>query len=104
MVDFIQKIPPQIIKVPDGWREVNPEVVDQIARSLPDRGLLQAIGVRPDPDEPGGFLLVFGRHRLEAHAKLGLEDDRLPHPRCRRRGCRGRHRDREPVPRPPQGP
>ena len=71
--DFVQKIPPQIIKVPDGWREVDPEVVDQIVRSLPDRGLLQAIGVRPDPDEPGGFLLVFGRHRLEAHAKLGLE-------------------------------
>jgi ParB family chromosome partitioning protein len=48
------------------------EVVDELAASIEAEGLLQPIVVRPDP-KGAGFLLVAGRHRLEAKRKLKHE-------------------------------
>lgn len=53
------------------WRSVKRAVVEQIAKSFEVDGQLQPIGLRPHPKKPGTFLLVWGRHRLEAAKKLG---------------------------------
>lgn len=50
-------------------RELQPLAVEVIAESIVDGGLQQPIMIRPKPK--GGYILVFGRHRLEAERKLG---------------------------------
>jgi N6-adenosine-specific RNA methylase IME4/ParB-like chromosome segregation protein Spo0J len=50
-------------------RALRPETVDELTESIRARGLLQAIVVRPGSP---GYVLSAGRHRLEAHRKLGL--------------------------------
>jgi ParB family chromosome partitioning protein len=58
------------IEVPKKWRVVKKKTVAELVLSLRQEGLLHAIGVRPTP-VPGKFMLVFGRHRLEAAKKAG---------------------------------
>jgi N6-adenosine-specific RNA methylase IME4/ParB-like chromosome segregation protein Spo0J len=57
---------------PDRMRQLRPEVVDEIAESIKERGLLQPIIVRPR--KGSGYFLVAGRHRLAAVKKLKHED------------------------------
>lgn len=58
------------IEVPKKWRTVKKKTVAELVLSLRQDGLLHAIGVRPSP-VPNKFILVFGRHRLEAAKKAG---------------------------------
>ncbi|MBX6312058.1 MAG: ParB N-terminal domain-containing protein [Isosphaeraceae bacterium] len=60
------------IELPAGWREIDPQLVETLAVSIAAEGLHQPIKVRPNPDRGGKpFVLVFGRHRIEAHRTLG---------------------------------
>jgi len=52
-------------------RPVDAAKVLDLAKSLEQQGLYQAIGVLPQAD--GTYLLVFGAHRLEAARQLGWE-------------------------------
>jgi ParB-like chromosome segregation protein Spo0J len=57
---------------PDRLRKLRPEVVEQLAQSIDDRGeLIEPVAVRPRGAI--GYLLVAGHHRLEAMRKLGRE-------------------------------
>lgn len=51
-------------KTPSSERSHSKEGVRKMAESIKDNGLLQSIGVVPKPE--GRYLLVYGRHRLEA--------------------------------------
>jgi hypothetical protein len=53
---------------PPRMRGLQPNKVDEIAESIRERGLLQPIIIRPC--EGTGYLLIAGRHRLEAVRKL----------------------------------
>jgi N6-adenosine-specific RNA methylase IME4 len=52
-------------------RALRPEKVDELAGSIKTQGLLQPIAIRPRLRK--GYALIVGRHRLEAHRKLGLD-------------------------------
>lgn len=67
-------LPIASIGIPKGHRSVNRGKVRQMAESIEAEGLLQAIGVRDDPNRPGHYLLIFGRHRLEATRSLGRDE------------------------------
>jgi ParB-like chromosome segregation protein Spo0J len=54
---------------PHRLRELRPETVDALAESIRRQGLVQPIRVLVKKD--GGYLLIAGRHRLEAVRKLG---------------------------------
>jgi ParB/RepB/Spo0J family partition protein len=56
----------------DRMRALRPEVVDEIAESFgQQQGQLQAIVVRRKPRGGHGYILVSGRHRIEAARKRG---------------------------------
>lgn len=57
------------IDVPPQWRKVKKAGVGKLADSMASDGLLHPIGVRPD-EATGRYVLVFGRHRLEAARQL----------------------------------
>jgi hypothetical protein len=59
-------VPLNLIDVPKKWRPVKKPKVAELVLTLRIDGLLQAIGLRANPEKPGRYLLVFGRHRLEA--------------------------------------
>jgi ParB family transcriptional regulator, chromosome partitioning protein len=59
------------IEVGSRLRDLRPDVVEEMAKSIKKGGLLQPIVIRPNPN--GGYLLVVGRHRLEAERKLGYK-------------------------------
>jgi ParB/RepB/Spo0J family partition protein len=54
---------------PERMRPLRPELVDELAESINRQGLLQPIVVRPC--KGAGYMLVAGRHRLEAVRRLG---------------------------------
>lgn len=58
------------IQIPEGRREVDPAVVKRLANSIDNVGLRHPITVRRKGD---GYVLVAGRHRMEACRKLGRE-------------------------------
>jgi N6-adenosine-specific RNA methylase IME4 len=62
-----------IAVLPDRMRELRPEVVDRLAESIRVQGLLHPIILRPRP-RTVGYLLIAGRHRLEAMRKLNRLD------------------------------
>jgi hypothetical protein len=64
------------IKIPDTAREISPAAVDAFVETIERDGQLQAICVRDDPEADGRFILVFGRHRLEAFRKMRREEIR----------------------------
>ena len=51
--------------------EFEPERLQELADSIAQRGVLQAISVRPHPHKPGRWLVNFGARRLRA-SKLAL--------------------------------
>ena len=51
--------------------EFDPERLQELAASIAERGVLQAISVRPHPHKPGRWLVNFGARRLRA-SKLAL--------------------------------
>jgi N6-adenosine-specific RNA methylase IME4 len=51
-------------------RKLRPELVDELAESIRVQGLLHPIILRPRSRDGIGYLLVVGRHRLEAVRKL----------------------------------
>jgi ParB-like chromosome segregation protein Spo0J len=61
------------IDVPEGRRDVDPNAVKRIAESIESIGLRHAISVRPQGER---YLLVAGRHRLEAYK--ALDKDFIP--------------------------
>jgi ParB family transcriptional regulator, chromosome partitioning protein len=52
-------------------RTVRPDIVDALAKSMKEIGLINPITIRPS--ETGGFYLIAGRHRYEAARKLKWE-------------------------------
>lgn len=58
------------IVVPEGRREVDPAVVKRLADSIEAVGLRHPVTVRRKGE---GYVLVAGRHRIEACRKLGRE-------------------------------
>lgn len=58
------------IVIPDGRREVNADVVKRLADSIENVGLRHPVTVRKHRDE---YVLVAGRHRIEACRRLGRE-------------------------------
>ena len=51
-------------------RALNPSVVEELASSIREHGLIHPILLRPRSVDKIGYLLVAGRHRLEAVRKL----------------------------------
>lgn len=49
-------------------------VIDQLHDSISKEGLFNPIVIRPDPESPGHYLIVQGRHRFYVVAKLMKED------------------------------
>lgn len=60
----------QIRIPPKRLRALRAPVVDGLADSIAEQGLLHPILVRPEGNR---FVLIAGLHRIEAHRKLGLE-------------------------------
>jgi ParB/RepB/Spo0J family partition protein len=58
------------IQIPEGRREVDPAVVKRLADSIDNVGLRHPITVRRKGE---GYVLVAGRHRMEACRKLGRD-------------------------------
>lgn len=58
------------IEVPEGRREIDPAVVKRLADSIESVGLRHPITVRRKGER---YILVAGRHRMEACRKLGRE-------------------------------
>jgi ParB-like chromosome segregation protein Spo0J len=63
-------IPVDDVVVGDGHREVNTAAVKRLADSINQIGLRHPITVR---EKGGQYLLVAGRHRLEAYKKMDIE-------------------------------
>jgi ParB family transcriptional regulator, chromosome partitioning protein len=57
---------------PKRRRSLRPEIVEQLARSMKEQGLLQPIVVRLR--KGGGYLLVAGLHRLKSAKKLRWQE------------------------------
>ena len=49
-------------------------VLDTLYDSISKEGLHQPIGLRPDPDSPGNYIIVFGRHRFYVVSKMMKEE------------------------------
>lgn len=62
---MMRPVPIASISIPDGRRPLDPDVVDQLKKSLDIVGLLNPITVTP------GNILIAGWHRLEAARSLG---------------------------------
>ena len=58
------------IIIKDGRREVDPAVVKRLSNSIDNVGLRHPITVRKHRDK---YILVAGRHRIEAFKKLDRE-------------------------------
>ncbi len=67
-------IPVEQISVPENVRELDPEHVQALAGSIALQGVLVPLVITPNPDQPDGWLLVAGFHRLTAVRQLGLAE------------------------------
>jgi len=70
MRDIHMPLPIEDIIIKDGRREVDPAVVKRLADSIDNVGLRHPITVRKHRDQ---YILVAGRHRIEAFKKLDRE-------------------------------
>lgn len=61
------------IDIPNHLRAAQKSRVKALADSIASQGLLQPVGVTPNPDAPERFLLEYGRDRLEACKRLKHE-------------------------------
>lgn len=61
---------------PDQTRPIDWDWVETLSLSIAEVGLDQPIKLRPNPDQPGRYLLIAGEHRWRAHihAKIGTVD------------------------------
>ena len=66
-------IPLDAITIGPGHRKVRAAEIKKLTVSISTIGLRTPITVRPGK-EPGKYILVAGRHRLEVHRKLGLKE------------------------------
>jgi ParB family transcriptional regulator, chromosome partitioning protein len=71
MADIIMSLSVDDIIIPEGRREAKPAEVKKLADSIKEIGLKHPITVRRGRDNT--YILVAGRHRLEAFRKLGEE-------------------------------
>jgi hypothetical protein len=71
MADIIMSLSVDDIIIPEGRREAKPAEVKKLADSIKEIGLKHPITVRRGRDNT--YVLVAGRHRLEAFRKLGEE-------------------------------
>src|ERR1035437_8335436 len=71
MPDIIASIMIADIVIADGRRDLNAETVRTLADSSEKLGLRHPITVRR---RNGGYILVAGRHRVEAYKMLGLDN------------------------------
>jgi ParB family chromosome partitioning protein len=55
-------------------KEFDDEPLRQLADSIARRGVLQAVSVRPHPEQPGRWMLNFGARRLRASKLAGRTD------------------------------
>jgi hypothetical protein len=72
-----QNIPTKSIEVPKLSAEVrsfNKEFAFNLADTIKVAGLLVPISVRPDPDNPGRYLLINGKHKLYAVKNVLKQD------------------------------
>jgi ParB-like chromosome segregation protein Spo0J len=63
------EVPIASIEIGDRLLKPDTQLIDELAKDIDERGLLQRIGVRARTD--GKHDLIWGRHRYEAAAKLG---------------------------------
>lgn len=54
-------------------REFNEDEISELAQSIREQGVLQAINVRPSSEKSGRYELIAGERRLRAAAEAGLE-------------------------------
>ncbi|MFT8367955.1 MAG: ParB/RepB/Spo0J family partition protein [Acetobacter papayae] len=47
-------------------QDMQPEALEELAQSIRERGILQPILVRPDPDQPGQYQIIAGERRWRA--------------------------------------
>jgi hypothetical protein len=66
----VRALPIAAIEAPKKWRPIKKKTINELVLSLNQDGLLHPIGVRPGAD-PESYILVFGKHRLEAARKSG---------------------------------
>jgi len=52
-------------------KEYDPQALQQLADTIADRGVRQAVSVRSHPDAPGRWMLNFGSRRLRASRLAG---------------------------------
>lgn len=55
-------------------KSITPEKLAELAASIKEQGVLQAISVRPNPDKPGRWLINSGERRWRASHDAGLAD------------------------------
>jgi ParB-like nuclease domain len=60
------------IRIGDRLRGLDELVVEFLRSSILDRGVIQAITVMADPENPGHYILIAGWQRLEAVIRAGL--------------------------------
>lgn len=59
------------IRIGDRLRGIDESAIELLRSSILDRGLIHAITVRADPDNPGLYLLVAGRAAAQPSAQRG---------------------------------
>jgi ParB-like nuclease domain len=98
-------IPVEQISVPENVRELDPEHVQALAGSIALQGVLVPLVITRDPDQPDGWLLVAGFHRLAARGiRLVIEEFRTDVTKTRKDGTRGALRVDYGDPRKPEQP
>jgi len=63
----------KLISVPKGGKDVrtfNKEFAQTLAQSIKTEGMHNAIVLRPDPEKPGHYLVIQGRHRLYSVSRV----------------------------------
>jgi ParB-like chromosome segregation protein Spo0J len=58
------------IKFANGKKGLAQAVLDTLFDSISKEGMHQAVGLRPDPEKPGHYILIYGRHRFYVVSKL----------------------------------
>lgn len=66
----VRTVPIASIEVPKKWRSLKKKTVAELILSFEQDGLLHPIGLRHGA-KPGSYILVYGKHRLEAAKRSG---------------------------------
>lgn len=68
----IHDIPADLIDQSDVSDRLLLDGIDDLAKSIQEEGQLVPAMVRPHPEQPGRYIIIYGRRRLAAVKKLGL--------------------------------